>query len=164
MAMNKNKIKKNHRAAFTLVELVVVMGLTLLIGGMVTTFILFMNSYNVKNERLTQQAQDLSVLREETDKWFSYADGGEIDLSEVQNRIVQAGTMYISYESRENGCGFTFFYGEGDEKNRTCSFGSVYTLKIYSEESEGAESSSVLLRFTVRLRVSDKMYACEVYQ
>ena len=158
-------IKNSRKAAFTLAELVVVMALVLLIGGVVATFVLFMNNYSAKNERLAQQAQELAIIREETDKWFSYADGEGADIVLSGNDggvLASAGGMVLSCTREEGGCRFEFFYKNDDQKNSVRTFGNAYTLKIYAQESGNSGDSSALLRFTVRTAVSGGVYVCEV--
>ena len=70
---SRRKLKKS-KAGFTLAELIIVIALVALIGGMVSGFIVFMTNYAGNNERLADRNSEVLLLRENIDIWFSYAD------------------------------------------------------------------------------------------
>lgn len=174
---------KKNKSGFTLAELVVVLALFVLIGGMVSTFLVFMNAYSAKNAKTSRMVSELTSIRTETDRWFSFADasgiavtfdpraaGGEAfaftadSLVKAGESVVVAacGEMTVTLTGSEKGCSVLYFYGEGNPKNRTLTAENAYGLLFYTESSPTVSSSAAKIRFTIDLRVQGKVYACEV--
>lgn len=174
---------RGKKAGFTLAELVVVLALFVLIGGMVSTFLVFMNAYSAKNAKASRMVSELTQIRAETDRWFSFADesGNEIlfaaqaegggasaftaeTLPGVGESVIVArcGEMTVTLTGTEKGCDVFYFYGADSAKNQTLSMENAYGLLFYTESSPYTSSSAAKIRFTAQLRVQGKIYACEV--
>ena len=153
------------RRAFTLYELVVVIALFALVGGMVTSFIIFMSNYSNTSERQAQRVSDLTEIRAQTDKWFSYADASGIAVTfGGGNFVASAGDMSITVSQQEDGCTFVFDYGTSEsERTQTLTFENIYTMRIFAEGTAADENSDALIRFTVQMRVQNVVCACEIY-
>lgn len=153
------------RRAFTLYELVVVIALFALVGGMVTSFIIFMSNYSNTGERQAQRVSDLTEIRAQTDKWFSYADasGIAVTFGDGGNAAARAGDMSITVTQQEDGCTFVFDYGTSEsERTQTLTFENSYTMRIYAAAAATAENTGSLIRFTVQMRVQGGLYVCEI--
>ena len=152
------------RRAFTLYELVVVIALLTLVGGMVTSFIIFMSNYSNTSERQAQRVSDLTEIRAQTDAWFSYADSSGLPVTLGGNAVVSAGDMSITVSQQEDGCIFTFSYSTTEsERTQTLTFENSYTMRIFAEGTAAGENTDALIRFTVQMRVQGGVFACEVY-
>ena len=152
------------RRAFTLYELVVVIALFALVGGMVTSFIIFMSNYSNNSERQAQRVSDLTELRAQTDAWFSYADSSDSPVTLGGNAAARAGDMSITVTQREDGCTFVFDYGTSEsERTQTLTFENSYTMRIFADNTATAENTGSLIRFTVQMRVQGGLYVCEIY-
>lgn len=152
------------RRAFTLYELVVVIALFALVGGMVTSFIVFMSNYSSNSERQAQRVSDLTEIRAQTDEWFSYADASGAGVVLGGNAVASAGDMSITVTRQEGGCTFAFRYGaEPESRVETLAFENNYTMRIFEGSASADGNSDALIRFTVQLRVQNAVYACEVY-
>lgn len=166
---------RKEKSGFTLAELIVVIALVALICGMVAVFVVYMAEFTDSSDAYAAQSEELTKLRAETDEWFSYADrdGTEIvfgedgyianlaaDSEESGSETEDYSGVYISGGSTQ----FVFSYGIDDEKNVTLSFENPYSLSF--SDADGAESQqdadSVLLRFSVVMRVTGQVYVCEV--
>lgn len=156
--MNRH-IPGRRNAAFTLYELVIVLALVLLVGAMVASFLAFMNGFNERNAQTSLRVRELTMLREQTDMWFSYADSAGYAPSFTEGGV-SAGNMYIACERAEDGSRFTFAYG-GVREDIVLELENAYEMYFYEEGTAEADEAA-LLRFTVRLRVSGRAYACEV--
>ena len=156
-----NKTKKLRRA-FTLYELVVVIALFALVGGMVTSFIVFMGNYSRTSERQSQRVSELTQLLGELDTWFSFADSSQsaLEFPEQGDVLVRAGDMSLSSTRGEGQSEFTFDYG--GERTQTLTFENEYILHFYTEGQVSVSGENVLIRFTLSMRVQGGAYACEV--
>ena len=151
------------RRAFTLYELVVVIALFALVGGMVTSFIIFMSNYSNTGERQAQRVSELTELRAQTDAWFSYADSSGSPVTLGGNAAARAGGMSITVTQQEDGCTFVFDYGTSEsERTQTLTFENSYTMRIYAAAAATAENTGSLIRFTVQMRVQGGLYVCEI--
>ena len=152
------------RRAFTLYELVVVIALFALVGGMVTSFIIFMSNYSNTGERQAQRVSDLTELRAQTEAWFSYADSSGSPVTLGGNAVASAGGMSITVSQQEDGCTFVFDYGTSEsERTQTLNFENSYTMRIFADNTATAENTDALIRFTVQMRVQGGVYVCEIY-
>lgn len=154
------------RAAFTLTELVIAMALSLLVAGLVTSYILFATRFNARGQAAYARVEQAATLRREIDTWFSFADsaGGDITVQEGAVSVTVEGVAYgISWS--EGAAEFTYppcgafaraalrvpcsdiaglaFYAEGDNTS------------AIAGENEG-------LRFTVQAPLGGELYACEL--
>lgn len=174
---------RGKKAGFTLAELVVVLALFALIGGMVSTFLVFMNAYSAKNAKASRMVSELTQIRAETDRWFSFADesGNEILFAAQAEgggasaftaetlpgmgesvTVARCGEMTVTLTGTEKGCDVLYFYGADNAKNQTLSMENAYGLLFYTQSSPYTSSPAAKIRFTAQLRVQGKIYACEV--
>ena len=152
------------RRAFTLYELVVVIALFALVGGMVTSFIIFMSNYSNTGERQAQRVSDLTEIRAQTDAWFSYADSSGSPVTLGGNAVASAGGMSIIVSQQEDGCTFVFDYGTTEEeRTQTLNFENIYTMRIFADNTAADGNTDALIRFTVQMRVQSGVYVCEIY-
>ena len=174
---------RGKKAAFTVAELVVVLALLVLIGGMVSTFLVFMNAYGAKNAKESRRVGEITQIRAETDCWFSYADesgeavsfapratGGTPSafaakhlIEEGESVVVAAcGEKTIVLTGTADGCEIFFYYGADAPQNRTLFLENAYGMLFYDESAPYSASPAAKIRFTVDLRLQGKIYACEV--
>lgn len=178
-------------AAFTLYELVIVMALSLLVVGLVTSYIIFANRFNARNEAAYQRAEQFSRLREEIDTWFSFADSSNYDIilndSDSNSLLLvylkakggdgpacdeEEGSYYGISVDRSEGFSVTFRYPEIEGASRTtvtvsCSYISDIKFYEYGEGADNGASADAegesVLRFTLETTIQQGVYACEFF-
>lgn len=64
----------NRRKGFTLVELVITLTLTALVGGMIVSFCVLINDRVRKNSELTTQIEELTSVRSFIERWVAEFD------------------------------------------------------------------------------------------
>lgn len=80
---------KTQKAAFTLVELVLTLGLFLLVASLVLSFITYMTKFNKENDKTAYLVKQTTALREESDLWFSAFDSREYSLQVFGNQPLE---------------------------------------------------------------------------
>ena len=170
--------QQNRRRAFTLVELIVALALFVVVAGSVVSFILFINRYSDNSEEQTDRMYALASVRSETDYWFSYFDRPDFDVTvAADGSAVTASASGESYSISLVSDGDTnillFTYpqelgrGTGNESDNRCEMRvdvSPFTgVRFYAAGSAESASASKL-RFTVEMRVTQKLFACEIYE
>lgn len=162
---SRRKLKKS-KAGFTLVELIIVIALVALIGGMVSGFIVFMTNYAGNNERLADRNSEVLLLRENIDIWFSYADSENADFDFESNsaRVTGGDGNGMSISRNESG-DYVFDYGDTYSQRTTIvDMTNNVSLYFYRDGDSGFNNanSGALVRFTINLPVSNNMFVCEV--
>ncbi len=179
------KFKMRGKAAFTLYELVIVMALSLLVVGLVTSYIIFSNRFTSRSEAAYERVEQFTRLREEIDTWFSFADSGNYviiinnqDGADNQDGATEPSTLVSFKNSEENSeigsitiatadgvSVVTFKYPENSDKNPatvSCKYISDIKFYKYEENSQAATSlDSYALRFTIETKINKDVYACE---
>lgn len=162
---SRRKLKKS-KAGFTLVELIIVIALVALIGGMVSGFIVFMTNYAGNNERLADRNSEVLLLRENIDIWFSYADSDNADFDfESNSARVISGDGTGMRISRNESSDYVFDYGTTyPQRTTTVDMTNNVSLYFYKDTDDGFKNanSSALVRFTINLPVSNNTFVCEV--
>ncbi len=147
------------------------MALTLIVGGLVTSYIVFTVKFNQRTEAAYERDEQFTALREEITSWFSFADSSDYDIiiAEDGGVSVSSGTGEDSSITYSDGT-VTFIYPivngiKKDAKTITCDY--VTDIKFYkydNPQSAAAETSeSGELRFTIQTKISGGLYACEIF-
>lgn len=162
---SRRKIKKS-KAGFTLAELIIVIALVALIGGMVSGFIVFMTNYAGNNERLADRNSEVLLLRENIDIWFSYADSDNADFNFESNsaQVISGEGIGMSISRNESG-DYVFNYGAAyPQRTTTVGMTNSVSLYFYRDGDSGFNNanSGALVRFTINLPVSNNTFVCEV--
>lgn len=160
---SRRKLKKS-KAGFTLVELIIVIALVALIGGMVSGFIVFMTNYAGNNERLADRNSEVLLLRENIDIWFSYADSDNAGFTFSTNPIEVTDGNGMSIFRNESG-DYVFNYGAAyPQRTTTVGMTNNVSLYFYRDGDSGFNNanSGALVRFTINLPVSNNTFVCEV--
>ena len=160
---SRRKLKKS-KAGFTLVELIIVIALVALIGGMVSGFIVFMTNYAGNNERLADRNSEVLLLRENIDIWFSYADSDNAGFTFSTNSVEVTDGTGMRISRNESG-DYVFDYGTTySQRTTTVDMTNNVSLYFYKDTDDGFKNanSSALVRFTINLPVSNNMFVCEV--
>lgn len=160
---SRRKLKKS-KAGFTLVELIIVIALVALIGGMVSGFIVFMTNYAGNNERLADRNSEVLLLRENIDIWFSYADSDNAEFTFSTNPIEVTDGNGMSISRNESG-DYVFDYGTTYPQRTTIvDMTNNVSLYFYRDGDSGFNNanSGAIVRFTINLPVSGNTFVCEV--
>ena len=160
---SRRKLKKS-KAGFTLVELIIVIALVALIGGMVSGFIVFMTNYAGNNERLADRNSEVLLLRENIDIWFSYADSDNAEFTFSTNPIEVTDGTGMRISRNESG-DYVFNYGATyPQRTTTVDMTNNVSLYFYKDTDSGFNNanSGALVRFTINLPVSNNTFVCEV--
>ena len=160
---SRRKLKKS-KAGFTLVELIIVIALVALIGGMVSGFIVFMTNYAGNNERLADRNSEVLLLRENIDIWFSYADSENAEFTFSTNSVEVTGGTGMRISRNESG-DYVFDYGTTySQRTTTVDMTNNVSLYFYKDTDDGFNNanSGALVRFTINLPVSNNTFVCEV--
>lgn len=160
---SRRKLKKS-KAGFTLVELIIVIALVALIGGMVSGFIVFMTNYAGNNERLADRNSEVLLLRENIDIWFSYADSENAEFTFSTNSVEVTDGTGMRISRNESG-DYVFDYGTTySQRTTTVDMTNNVSLYFYKDTDDGFNNanSGALVRFTINLPVSNNMFVCEV--
>lgn len=160
---SRRKLKKS-KAGFTLVELIIVIALVALIGGMVSGFIVFMTNYAGNNERLADRNSEVLLLRENIDIWFSYADSENAEFTFSTNSVEVTDGTGMRISRNESG-DYVFDYGDTyPQRTTTVDMTNNVSLYFYKDTDDGFKNanSSALVRFTINLPVSGNTFVCEV--
>ncbi len=160
---SRRKLKKS-KAGFTLVELIIVIALVALIGGMVSGFIVFMTNYAGNNERLADRNSEVLLLRENIDIWFSYADSENAEFTFSTNSVEVTDGTGMRISRNESG-DYVFDYGTTySQRTTTVDMTNNVSLYFYKDTDDGFKNanSSALVRFTINLPVSGNTFVCEV--
>lgn len=160
---SRRKLKKS-KAGFTLVELIIVIALVALIGGMVSGFIVFMTNYAGNNERLADRNSEVLLLRENIDIWFSYADSDNAEFTFSTNPIEVTDGTGMRISRNESG-DYVFNYGATyPQRTTTVGMTNNVSLCFYKDTDRGFNNanSGALVRFTINLPVSGNTFVCEV--
>lgn len=166
---------RREKSGFTLAELIVVIALVALICGMVAVFVVYMAEFTDSSDAYAAQSEELTKLRAETDEWFSYADreGTQVVFGEdgyIANLVADSDESSSETEDYSGvyigggGTQFVFSYGTDDAKNTTLTSENPYSLCFFDADEDESQQSedSVLLRFSVVMRVTGQVYVCEV--
>lgn len=170
--------QQNRRRAFTLVELIVALALFAIVAGSVLTFILFINKFGDESEKQADRTYALTAIRAETDYWFSYFDRSDFSVTVAADGSVvvvsAAGEHYtLSFAKESDGKVLLFTYptesGRGtlNETENRCEMridASPFTGVRFYAEGSGQSSVSSQFRFTVRMRVTQQTFACEILE
>ena len=97
--------KQRGRAAFTLVELVITIALFALVGGLVISFITFMQRFTYQNEKYADRIGQYTDIRREIDYWFSFFDASQYtieipDAEQGENAAIARAVEYSAAEVR----------------------------------------------------------------
>lgn len=160
---SRRKLKKS-KAGFTLVELIIVIALVALIGGMVSGFIVFMTNYAGNNERLADRNSEVLLLRENIDIWFSYADSENAEFTFSTNSVEVTDGTGMRISRNESG-DYVFDYGTTySQRTTTVDMTNNVSLYFYKDTDDGFNNanSGALVRFTINLPVSNNTFVCEV--
>ena len=160
---SRRKLKKS-KAGFTLVELIIVIALVALIGGMVSGFIVFMTNYAGNNERLADRNSEVLLLRENIDIWFSYADSENAEFTFSTNSVEVTDGTGMRISRNESG-DYVFNYGATyPQRTTTVDMTNNVSLYFYKDTDSGYNNanSGALVRFTINLPVSNNTFVCEV--
>ena len=162
---SRRKLKKS-KAGFTLAELIIVIALVALIGGMVSGFIVFMTNYAGNNERLADRNSEVLLLRENIDIWFSYADSesAEFTFSTDSVEVTGGDGNGMSIFRNESG-DYVFNYSTAyPKRTTTVDMTNNASLYFYKDTDSGFNNanSGALVRFTINLPVSGNTFVCEV--
>ena len=160
---SRRKLKKS-KAGFTLAELIIVIALVALIGGMVSGFIVFMTNYAGNNERLADRNSEVLLLRENIDIWFSYADSENAEFTFSTNSVEVTDGTGMRISRNESG-DYVFDYGTTyPQRTTTVGMTNNVSLYFYKDTDSGFNNanSGALVRFTINLPVSNNTFVCEV--
>ena len=162
---SRRKLKKS-KAGFTLAELIIVIALVALIGGMVSGFIVFMTNYAGNNERIADRNSEVLLLRENIDIWFSYADSDNAGFTFSTNSVEVTGGDGNSMSISRNESGdYVFNYGATyPQRTTTVGMTNNVSLCFYKDTDRGFNNanSGALVRFTINLPASNNTFVCEV--
>lgn len=184
----KNAYKK---AAFTLYELVIVMALSALVVGLVTSYIIFANKFAARTQASSERIEQFTALREEIDMWFSYADRNEYDIvitnhsTTVNGTSVPEGCVVVVVDNTGVPVGYIQLYSDNDSgklvrfvdvletryvlPGKTISCPYIKDIVFYKCEGENDTETNTetntegaaALRFTIKTNVNTGLYACE---
>lgn len=120
----KNIKMRARNAAFTLYELVIVMALSLLVVGLVTSYIIFANGFTKRSEAAYERVEQFTRLREEIDTWFSFADNKNYDIiisgTEVADAAVPLVQLKYRSESGATNGEVKYIPADDSESTKTC--------------------------------------------
>lgn len=184
--------KRNSRRAFTLYELVITIGLFGLVAGLVISYISFMTDYSADTEALSERTARLTEIRREVDHWFSYYDTSGVSVTAApeaedtgETVLAAASAGAVSYEIRLSLLPDTsgkdtfvqallFFYPADSGRGMVNADGrrvvridcaDIKAMRILSAadwEFDDAADDGDALRFTVPMRVTGQLFACEI--
>lgn len=184
--------QRNRTGGFTLYELVITIGLFALVAGLVISYIGFMTDFSRSNRALSERTARLTEIRREVDHWFSYYDTSGVSVTAApeaedtgETVLAAASAGAVSYEIRLSLLPDTsgkdtfvqallFFYPADSGRGTVNADGrrvvridcaDIKTMRILSAadwEFDDAADDGDALRFTVPMRVTGQLFACEI--
>ncbi len=179
--------KLRRKAAFTLAELVVVMAISAIVVGLVTSYIIFAQKFNQRSQMAHERVEQFAMLRRQIDDWFSFADssGYEIAINTendsslplVYLKDADGNAVKIQNETnsicgislvQSQSAGLTFCFPPiGDTVRADLTIYCKYITNVkFTEFDINADVGATLesqsaLRFTISTAIQKGVYACE---
>ncbi|MGN1067029.1 MAG: type II secretion system protein [Candidatus Fimimonas sp.] len=179
----KMQSKTRRKAAFTLYELVVVMAISLIVVGLVTSYIIFAEKFNQRSKEAFERVEQFAALRKEIDDWFSFADSSQFDIALNDGTNDELPLVYLQdalgnvaknaegkcygislAQGQTAGLVFNFPPCEGVSRGEGtvfCKYLSSVRFSLFDAGSEIAADEASVLRFTVCTTIKQGVYACE---
>lgn len=163
------------KKAFTLYELLLAMFLTLMVSGIVISFIVATSNFNTKTNKTNDLMQTEIAFRSEVDRWFSVFDTTEYTITIMPSQYgnnVRATNGVDTYEIVIYGevvegvsvvkANFTYTESNFHPNFVTIELKQISSVYFFKEGDIITANDHEILNFVINQSVTNKLYRCSL--